>query len=376
MATKKHTARDIPKLPTGIHCFDPTLYLRVQPTGARSWIQRITITRGGKPVDRGLGGWPVVTLEDARLQALSNRRAVRAGRNPFADRDVVNRRIVVRTFGAAADSLMDTLAGKAATTIKTYRSVIASLRRLSARPVASITRSEVIDALKGIASVSSRAKALKIARRVLDHAVTLDWVDGNVAQNGGIAAAVGIEAAQPGHHAAAAWRDCPGIFAAVSAVGSAAADCLTFIMLTAARLSEAAGARWDEINLDDATWTVPAGRMKTKREHVVPLSSAAVALLKRRQGQHEDLVFAGRAGKVPSQRNVGRIIKDHGSTTHGLRSSFRDWASDTGQSREAAEHALAHAVGNSVERCYARSTMIDARRPLMDAWCRFLTGGE
>ena len=371
--TRKHTARDIPKLPKGIHCFDPTLYLRVTGTGARSWVQRITIR--GRQVDRGLGGWPLVTLEDARLTALSNRRAVRAGRDPFTDRD--NARTAGRTFGAAAESLIDSLKGKSANTIKMYRSVLfGTLKALTDRPVASVTRGEVIATLKAVSSVHSRGKALKLARRVLDRAVVLEWAPSNVADNGGLAAAVGVEAAAPSHHDALPWRDAPAVFGRLSAVGTAAADALAFVWLTAARLTEATEAEWSEFDLDAGVWTVPADRMKANRPHRVPLTAAAVAILERRRGQHDGLVFADRRGDVPTQHAVGRLAKADGYVTHGARSTFTDWAADAaGAPGEVAQAALAHvtANGNSTARCYARTDHLDRRRPLMDDWARFLT---
>ena len=367
---KRHTARDIPRLGKGIHCFDPTLYLRVQSTGTRSWIQRITIN--GRQVDRGLGGADLVSLADARLTALSNRRAARAGRDPFADRDAARIAATAPTFGDAAERLMDTLSGKAATTIKTYRSVLNNLSRLTDRPVASITRAEVIGALKGIASPSARGKAIKIVRRVLDRAVVLEWAPGNVADNGGLAAAVDVTAGAPAHHAAALHAECPAIFGRLTAAGTAAADALAFIMLTAARLTEATGAEWTEFDLDAALWTVPADRMKANRPHRVPLSDAAVAILRRRQHAGA-LVFADRRGAVPSQNAVGKLAAPH--TTHGMRSSFTDWAADVaGAPGEVAQAALAHvtANGNSTARCYARTDHLERRRELMTAWAAYL----
>ena len=366
---KRHTARDIPRLGKGIHCFDPTLYLRVQGTGARSWIQRITIN--GKQVDRGLGGADLVSLGDARLAALSNRRAARAGRDPFAARDAARTAVSAPTFGDAAERLMDTLSGKAATTIKTYRSVLNNLSRLTDRPVASITRAEVIGALKGIASPSARGKAIKIVRRVLDRAVVLEWAPGNVADNGGLAAAVDVTAAAPSHHAAAPHVECPAIFGRLTAAGTAAADALAFIMLTAARLTEATGAAWTEFDLDAATWTVPAGRMKAGRDHRVPLSDAAVAILRRRHAG--GLVFADRRGAVPSQNAVGKLAAPF--TSHGFRSSFADWAADVAEAPgEVAQAALAHvtANGNSTARCYARTDHLERRRELMDRWGAYI----
>ena len=367
--TQKAIAKLAPGRYTDDHC--KSLTLLVTRTGGRSWVQRLTVN--GRRVDRGLGGAEFVTLAEARETASRNRYIARRGGDPFGARDAERTAATAPTFGAAADSLMKTLNGKAANTIKTYRSVLNNLSRLTDRPVASITRAEVIDVLKGIGSQSARGKAIKIVRRVLDRAVVLEWAPSNVADNGGLAAAVGIEAAAPSHHPAAPAAECPGIFGRLTATGTAAADALGLIWLTAARLTEATGAEWREFDLDAGVWTVPADRMKANREHRVPLTAAAVAILERRRaaGQHDGLVFADRAGRVPSQNAVGKLAAPY--TTHGCRAAFRTWADDTNRDGEAAEMALAHVTGNSVSRCYARSDLFDRRRELMADWARFLT---
>ena len=256
----------------------------------------------------------------------------------------------------------------APTSVKTYNSTVNHLMpRIGDRPVAAIKRADVIDALKRIDSQSARTKALKRTRQILDHAVVREWTPVNVADNGGLAAAVDVTAAAPSHHAAAPHVECPAIFGRLTAAGTAAADALAFIMLTAARLTEATGAAWTEFDLDAATWTVPAGRMKAGRDHRVPLSDAAVAILRRRHAG--GLVFADRRGAVPSQNAVGKLAAPF--TSHGFRSSFADWAADVAEAPgEVAQAALAHvtANGNSTARCYARTDHLERRRELMDRW--------
>ena len=368
----KLTQKAIAKLPAGRYTDTQvkSLTLLVTRTGGRSWVQRLTVH--GRRLDRGLGGAEFVPLAEARETAASNRMIARRGGDPFGARDAKRTAATAPTFGAAAASLMDTLTGKAAGTLKTYRSVLNNLSRLTDRPVAAITRGEVIDTLKAIASPSARGKAIKIVRRVLDRAVVLEWAPSNVADNGGLAAAVGVTAAAPSHHPAAPAADYPAIFKGLTA-GTAAADAFAFIMLTVVRLSEATGAEWSEFDLDAATWTIPADRMKAKRDHRVPLAPAAVAILRRRAGHHDGLVFADRSGKVPSQNAVGKLAKPY--TTHGARSTFTDWAADVaGAPGEVAQAALAHvtANGNSTARCYARTDHLERRRELMTAWAEYL----
>ena len=154
---------------------------------------------------------------------------------------------------------------------------------------------------------------------------------------------------------------------------------LRFLALTAARSGEVRGARWREVDLESATWTVPASRMKSRKEHRVPLSSAALVVLERAdrlRGRGRGLVFPGIQGKMVGAAVFGRLLNDLGvdCSPHGFRSSFRSWCSDEGIDREVAEQALAHAVGSQVEQCYARSDVLERRREVMEAWGAFLVG--
>jgi integrase len=162
---------------------------------------------------------------------------------------------------------------------------------------------------------------------------------------------------------------------------SIAARALEFVILTAGRTSEVLNATWQEINLGEEVWTVPAGRMKAGEEHTVPLSEPAIRLLKslhRSRGSY--FVFPGlRPGRPLSSMSMEMLLrrmKVEDATVHGFRSSFRDWCGDeTPFSREVAEAALAHKVGNVVERAYRRGKAIEKRRKLMEMWARFINGG-
>jgi integrase len=157
-----------------------------------------------------------------------------------------------------------------------------------------------------------------------------------------------------------------------------AARALQFLILTAARAGEVIGARWDEIDLSNKTWTVPAARMKSSREHVVPLSRAAMTLLEsfyREDGNPH--LFIGLHRPSLSAGAMAVILKRSGhadATVHGFRASFATWSAErTNFEREIAELALAHTVGTSVERRYRRTTLFDRRRSLMEAWARYCT---
>ena len=153
--------------------------------------------------------------------------------------------------------------------------------------------------------------------------------------------------------------------------------CLRFIAHTATRSQEARGARWAEIDFDAAVWTIPAERMKAGRVHRAPLSTAALAVLAEawELSSDADLVFPSARGKVIADGTLLRGLVQSGTdfaSVHGFRSSFRDWCGDTGQPREVAEHALAHALGSAVEQAYARSDLLERRRELMQAWSEYI----
>ena len=178
------------------------------------------------------------------------------------------------------------------------------------------------------------------------------------------------------HFAALPYEELPVFWESLNADTSDAAVLLRFAIATCARYSEAANADWSEIDIEKRLWTIPASRMKAGREHVVPLSDEAMAALKASQTK-EGLMFPSPTRRKPiSDVALAKVIKRHTgtlATTHGFRSTFRDWAGDcTDTPREVAEGCLAHAVGNAVEQAYRRGTALEKRRNLLDAWSAFL----
>ncbi|MCY4624881.1 MAG: site-specific integrase, partial [Chloroflexi bacterium] len=176
----------------------------------------------------------------------------------------------------------------------------------------------------------------------------------------------------------------PVVAAAIDTVRAGSAQpavklAFEFLVLTAARSGEVRGAQWDEINLPARGWTIPAGRMKSKREHQVPLSGRAMEILKaaRELGDGRGpLVFPSQGGKPISITRMPRMLSNLkvDAVPHGFRSSFRDWAAEeTDHPREVVEAALAHAVGNQTEAAYARSDLFERRRRLMDEWAAYLS---
>jgi integrase len=175
------------------------------------------------------------------------------------------------------------------------------------------------------------------------------------------------------------YADVPALVGALRERPATAARALEFTVLTATRSGETMGARWEEIDLDDRVWTVPAARTKAAREHRVPVSDRAVAILKDQdKGRTGDYVFPGqRKGRPLSNMAFEMLLRRIGSTytAHGFRSSFRDWVgNETNFPREIAEHALAHVIGDKAEQAYRRSDALARRRELMDTWALHCEG--
>jgi integrase len=179
------------------------------------------------------------------------------------------------------------------------------------------------------------------------------------------------------HHPAMPWHDVPDFMARLRELATVPAAALEFIVLTASRSGEVRGARWDEFDLDRRVWTVPGARMKAAKPHRVPLSDAAMAVLRRMaEIRTGELVFFSRApGRPLTDCTVLRVLwalGHKGTAVHGFRSSFRDWCADTGKSTDAAEVALAHAPASRVVAAYARSDLLEQRRRLLDSWASYL----
>lgn len=181
------------------------------------------------------------------------------------------------------------------------------------------------------------------------------------------------------HHAALPWKDVPAFWIKLSDRRETAmsALCLQLIVLTATRSGEARGAEWSEFDLDEGVWTIPAKRMKTETDHRIPLTDDMRAVLDKVKGAHKRLVFPSPRGKVLSDQAFARLYERMGVggiTTHGFRSAFKDWASDTGAAPDdLSEVALSHNVGSAVRRAYARSDLFERRRDLMKKWNAYVS---
>jgi integrase len=248
----------------------------------------------------------------------------------------------------------------------------------------SIREIEQADVLKVLAPIWTEKP--ETARRVRQRIRTvMDWAR-TAGHFEGVNPVEGVEkglAKQRGkvvHHAAMPWAEVPAFLPTLG--DGVAARALRFAILTAARSGEVIGARWTEINTEARLWIVPAGRMKAGREHRVPLSDEALAILAALRGLDPEFVFPGqrrRSGQGGrsglSNMAMTQLLRRLGRgdvTVHGFRSSFRDWAAERGgMPSEIAELCLAHEVGSAVERAYRRSDLLEKRRTLMERWARF-----
>lgn len=344
------------------------LYLRVwlRPNGrvGKAWAQRLRI--GGKVTSLGLGPYPIVTLAEARAKALDNRRAAHAGRDPRGGG--------VPTFEAAAKKVikLHSRTWKAGSrvpleweqTLGDYAFPV-----LGSKSVAEITSGDVLAVLTPIWHTKS-ATAKKVRQRI---GAVMKWAiaQGHRRDN---PAGDEIKAALPKgngrvrHHRALPHERVAEVLSKTRRNTNGLA--LRFVALTACRVGEVAGAKWSEIEGD--MWTIPASRMKTRRQHRVPLSSAALRVLAEAKSD-SPFVFPGPRGKPVARQSIGRALEGTRATPHGFRSSFRNWCAETGVAREVAERALAHVVSNKVEAAYNRTDLLERRREVMEAWGRYVS---
>jgi integrase len=390
MATKIHllSARKAETAGPGFHADGGNLYLRVKDSGARAWVFRYKAA--GKVRELGLGPLHTRSLADARKLAEAMRKAIAEGSDPAALLRQ-SEQPKGKTFADCAADLIEAKrpgwrnakhAQQWANTLRDYAFPV-----IGHKPPAEVTLADVKAILLPLWAEKTET-ATRLRQRieaVLDFAAVHGLADGarNPARWKGtldkvLPAPRKVTARQ--HHAAAPYADVPRIMAALAEMTHVSALCLRFAILTAARSGEARGCRWDEIDFEAATWTIPAHRMKAARPHRVPLSDAALSILRTMQALRRpgaDLVFPGGRGSLLSDVAVNKTLHAvaPGVTVHGFRSAFRTWAEEqTSYPRSVTEAALAHANADKVEAAYQRSDLFERRRELMRAWADFATG--
>ena len=367
----------------GRHSDGDGLHLFISKTGGKSWVQRITI--GGRRRDFGLGGYPTVSLAQARKRASDIREAVGNGRDPVAEKH----RPAMPTFREAAHAVHE--ANKPRWRNGSHTSAwIQTLQRhafpkIGNKHIDTISRSDVLTVLTPIWSTrpETARRVRQRMRTIFRWAMANELVESNPAGeaiDGALPSMPKVKAhlrALPYEEVGAALRTVDE-----SQTSPASKLCLAFLVFTAARSGEARGATWDEIDMEGTTWTVPGSRMKAGEEHRVPLSDQVlgVLMLARQLEDGSGLCFPSplRPGRILSDMTLTKILRSIGladrATVHGFRTSFRTWSMEqTDTPWAVAEAALAHQLGGSVEQAYARSDLFLRRRTLMQQWAEYIT---
>jgi integrase len=340
----------------------------------------------------GLGSLDAgVGLGEARAARDDARRILQSGRNPIEVRRAARRAASSKpTFGEIADALLEakTHEWRSEKHREQWRwSLTEAAGELRPRPVDEIGTDAVLAVLKPlwIARPETASRLRGRIEAVLDAAKAQGHRSGEnpAAWRGHLSHLLPKrQTLKRRHHAAMAYGDVPSLMVKLRADNTIAARALEFCILTATRTGEILGARWSEIDLGVSVWTVPPVRMKAAREHRVPLSDRALAILEGlSQMRTCDFVFASPRGARPlSHIAMAKVLTRlgvHGVTVHGFRSAFRDWAgNETNFAREVAEAALAHAIGDKAEQAYRRSDALEKRRALMEAWAGWCEPNE
>ena len=368
----------------GVYCDQHGLRLRVYESRklksiSKHWLWRGTVN--GTRRDVGLGAFPYVSLVDARQQAFEYRRIARAGGDPVA----LKRKPDVPTFAEAVETVIAIHregwkdAGKSE---KQWRASLRdyAMKRLGRKRVDQIATADVMAVL--IPHWHTKNETMRRVRQrigaVMKWAVAQGYRDDNPAGDA-ISAALPKTGTMRKHQRALPFAEVGVTLDKVRASGAFTSTVLAleFLVLTACRSSEVRLARWDEVDLETGTWTVPASRMKAKRDHRVPLSARALEILHeaRQLSGDSDLVFPSAHGRALSDNTISKLLRDLGieAVPHGFRSSFRDWAAEcTDAPREVCELALAHVNSDRVEAAYRRTDLFERRRVLMEEWSGFV----
>ncbi|QIF09203.1 tyrosine-type recombinase/integrase [Ralstonia mannitolilytica] len=374
----------------GLYADGGGLYLQITKTGGKSWLFRYM--RNGRARGMGLGPLHTISLADARNRALDCRRQLLDGVDPIDARDAE------RTTQKAAAANEVTFESCALAYINAHRAGWKNAKHaeqwantlatyaypvFESLPVAAINTALVMRVLEPLwTSKTETASRLRgRIESVLDWATVRGYRTGdNPARLKGhldtlLPKRSRVQKVQ--HHKALPYADLAEFMTTLRAQEGAAARALELLILTATRTSEVIGAQWHEIDLDGAVWTIPARRMKMGKEHRIPLSNRAIAIIKAQQAlQQDDYVFPGaRYGRPLSNMAMLQLLERMDRkdiTVHGFRSTFRDWAGETtNYPREVCEAALAHGIKDKAEAAYARGDLFQKRAKLMEDWSTF-----
>ena len=369
---------------------------RSSPSGTtinKSWLLRFMLN--GRAREMGLGPVELVSLAEARAKAIAARKLLLDGIDPLAEREAVKIALAAKA-GAMTFQQVGTryiAAHEASWRNPKHRAQWGSTLATYVYPsfgkclVADVDTGDVMKVLEPIWSTKPET-AGRVRGRIeviLDYAKSRGWRSGeNPARWKGHVANLlprksKVRAVE--HHAALPWAEIGAFMTALRVETGIGALALQFAILAAARTGEVIGAKWSEVDLNAKIWRIPAERMKAKREHRVPLSASALAILTEMarlwvEGDEDALVFPGaKAGKPMSNMSMAMLLRRMARediTVHGFRSTFRDWVGETtAYPADLAEAALAHTVGDKIVAAYARGDLFEKRRKLMDDWAVF-----
>jgi len=350
------------------------LYLQISESGSKAWVFRYE--RQGRRREMGLGSASIVSLQEARMAALEQRRVLVAGKDPIAERTNARTLTTPRTWGECADAYIEShKAGwKNAEQTGQWEHSLREYGPRRAMPVADVDTATVMRCLLPIWQTKTETATRVRGRieRVIDWARVSGFRSGeNPARWRGHLDKL---LPQPSklkrkrHFPAMPYEQLPAFMAKLLKRQELSAQALAFTIITAARTNETTGATWSEFAGD--IWTIPGSRMKAGVEHVVPLVPKAIEILERRPKNAQPFKLSENGMLYFLQKSMG--IK--GATVHGFRSSFRDWASETTHFQsEVIEMALAHTIQDKTEAAYRRGNLLAKRRELMDAWTAYLT---
>jgi integrase len=380
----------------GMYADGDGLYLRVTPQGTKNWVLRYMIDR--KPHWMGLGPFPLYGLQEARGRALDARRKRHEGIDPIAARRTERTRqrleaVNAITFRQCGEGYVaahragwrnEKHAAQWSATLASY-----AYPFIGSLPVQAVDTGLVLRVLEPIWTVKPET-ANRLRGRlesILDYAKVRGYREGeNPARWRGHLAKLlpaRSKVRRVEHHAALSYGGLSTFLACLRAQEGVSARALEFLILTAVRTGEVIGARWNEFDLFEKIWTVPAARMKAHRQHRVPLSAPALAILEKMQAarnSERDDGFVFRSSKADRPLSnmaflmLLRRMKLDNLTVHGFRATFKTWASErTSFQNEIVEAALAHVIGDKVEQAYRRGDLFEKRRRLMQQWATFCT---
>ena len=362
------------------------LYLHIDPSGARRWILRMTV--GHRRRDMGLGSTMIVSLEEARKLARLYRGIAKSGGDPFAERQKERGFKVTFTFCAQKVHELNKPTWKNEKFAIQWFSSLENhvLPKIGNIPVSQITSSDILGVLSPIWNNRSDT-ARKLKQRIR---LVIKWARAKGYFHGDDPVELAEQALpkkkrSDNHHKSLPYQDIPDLIVKIreSKISLPTQLAIQFTIHSACRTSEALRASWDEIDMKTLIWTIPANRMKTDKAHEVPISSGMLDILKEAKEKIDstDFIFSSeQSGKELSNNTLRLAVQKRlgvDTTIHGMRSSFKDWASETTNfANEVSEMALAHVIPNKTEAAYRRGNLMEKRRHLMQMWSDYINDNQ